>query len=104
MRKNADQEAESSAAKKPRADEADAVPLSSETAALSVDANDDAIKCAYCQSSTNRHGDTEDLLVCKDCQANSQYSLHVIWLFIDVVIIFFGLYVQLHCISSRHTC
>lgn len=71
LRKSVDQEAES--AKKSRSDEAD-TSLSTETAAtLSAAADNDAVKCSYCQSSTNRHGNTEDLLVCKDCHANSQY-------------------------------
>lgn len=68
-----DQEVESAPTKKSRSDETDAS-LSVETAASSAVAGGDSVKCSYCQSSTNRHGNTEDLLVCKDCHASSQYS------------------------------
>lgn len=65
---------ESAPAKKSRSDETD-VSLLTETAVSSAVADGDSVKCSYCQSSTNRHGNTEDLLVCKDCHANSQYTL-----------------------------
>lgn len=74
MRKSVDQEVESTPAKKSRSDDADAS-LSAETAvvpSVSAVADGDSVKCAYCQSTTNRHGNTEDLLVCKDCHANSE--------------------------------
>jgi len=71
LRKSVDQEVES--AKKSRSDEAE-MSLSTETGVMpSTAADSDAVKCSYCQSSTNRRGNTEDLLVCKDCHANSQY-------------------------------
>lgn len=76
MQKSVDQEAESAPAKKSRSDETDKLTdtLSTETAVVpSAVADGDTVKCSYCQSSTNRHGNTEDLLVCKDCHANSQY-------------------------------
>ena len=72
-RKSIDQEVELAPAKKSRSDEPDAS-LSTETSAVpsaSAVADGDSVKCTYCQSSTNRHGNTEDLLVCKDCHANS---------------------------------
>ena len=59
--------------KKSRPDEIDAS-LSAETSASSAVVGDESVKCSYCQSSTNRLGDAEDLLVCKDCHASSQYS------------------------------
>jgi len=58
--------------KKSRSDETD-VSLSVETVVSSAVAGDDLVKCSYCQSSTNRLGNTEELLVCKDCHASSQY-------------------------------
>ena len=74
LRKSTDQEVELTSAKKSRSDEPD-TSLSTETSAVpSVSAvvDGESVKCSYCQSSVNRHGNTEDLLVCKDCHANSQ--------------------------------
>jgi len=77
LRKSIDQEVELTLAKKSRSDEPDAS-LSTETSAVpssvAAVADGDSVKCSYCQSSVNRHGNTEDLLVCKDCHANSQYN------------------------------
>jgi len=74
LRKSVDQEVESTLAKKSRSDETD-TSLKTETIVVPADVADgDSVKCSYCQSATNRHGNTEDLLVCKDCHANSQYS------------------------------
>jgi len=73
LRKSVDQEVEPAPTKRSRSEETDAL-VSAETAASSAAAGGDSVKCSYCQSSTNRHGNTEDLLVCKDCHASSQYS------------------------------